>query len=128
MTAKSDPKGQTGRNSLHFNNMCSRLRRIGYQHTRFKLFFLPRFPVCFACYVPESFKIICFTCIWLKFVDTGFHSSQKKSQKHHTHRQTFCQSLKDSCAKLKRPRGLELGPYLARPINFLWAKFWGNRK
>ena len=125
---KKRTEGQTGRTSLHFNNMWSRLRRIGYRHTRFKLFFLPRFPVCFACYAAESFKIICLTCIWLKFVNTSFHSSQKKSQKHHTHWQTFCQSLKDSCVKLKLPGGWKLGPYLAKPINFLWAKFGGNRK
>ena len=38
------------------------------------------FRVYFACYPPESFKIICLTCIWLKFVDTSFHSSQKPPQ------------------------------------------------
>ena len=86
----------------------------------------------FACFIlqnpSKSFKIICLTFIWLKFVDTSFHSSQKKSQKHHTRRQTFFQSLKDRCVKLKRPGGWKLGPYLAKPINFLWAKFGGNRK
>ena len=35
------------------------------------------FRVYFACYPPESSKIICLTCIWSKFVDTSFHSSQK---------------------------------------------------
>ena len=34
------------------------------------------FRVCSACYPLESFKIICLTCIWLKFVDTSFHSSR----------------------------------------------------
>ena len=32
------------------------------------------------------------------------------------------------CVKLKTPRGLELGASLAKSINFLWAKFGGNRK
>ena len=75
---KKVSKGQAGRNSLRFNNMCCRLKRIGDRHTRFKLFSYLDFRVCFACYHPESFKIICLTCIWLKFVDTSFHSSQKK--------------------------------------------------
>ena len=34
------------------------------------------FRVCSACYPPESFKIICLTYIWLKFVDASFHSSR----------------------------------------------------
>ena len=38
------------------------------------------FRVCFACYPPEPFKIICLTCIWLKFVDRSFHYSQKPPQ------------------------------------------------
>ena len=45
---------------------------------RFLLFSYLDFCICFACYPPESFKIICLTLIWLKFVDTlSFHSSQK---------------------------------------------------
>ena len=99
-------EGQAGRN----NNMCCRLRRIGDRHARFKLFSYLDFRVCFACYPPESFKIICLTCIWLKFIDTSFHSSQKKSQ---THRKViaapFSQILKNRCVKLKAPRGLDLG-------------------
>ena len=73
-------EGQVGRNSLRFSNMCCRLRRIGDRHARFKLFSYLDFRVCFACYPPESFKIISLTCIWLKFVDTSFHSSQKQPQ------------------------------------------------
>ena len=73
-------EGQAGRNSLCFNNMCCRLRRIGDRHARFKLFSYLDFRVCFACYPPESFKIICLTCIWLKFVDTSFHYCQKQPQ------------------------------------------------
>ena len=38
------------------------------------------FRVYFACYPPESFKLICFTCIWSQFVDTSFHSSQNPQQ------------------------------------------------
>ena len=40
----------------------------------------------------------------------------KEVTKTHTHRQTFCQNLKDSCVKLKLPGP---GPYLAKPINFV---------
>ena len=71
-------EGQVGRNSLRFSNMCCRLRRISDRHARFKLFSYLDFRVCFACYPPEPFKIICLTCIWLKFVDASIHSSQKK--------------------------------------------------
>ena len=84
LKAKKLSEGQAGRNSLRLNNMCCRLRRIGDRHATFKLFSYLNFLVCFACYPPESFKIICLTCIWLKFVDTSFHSSQKKSQIHRT--------------------------------------------
>ena len=38
------------------------------------------FCVYFACYPPESSKIIRLTCIWSKFVDKSFHSSQKPRQ------------------------------------------------
>ena len=34
----------------------------------------------FASYPPESFKIIYFTCIWSKFVDTSFHPLQNPQQ------------------------------------------------
>ena len=34
----------------------------------------------FASYPPESFKIICFTCIWSKFVYASFRSSQNPQQ------------------------------------------------
>ena len=34
----------------------------------------------FASYPPQSFKIICFTCIWSKFVDISFHSLQNPQQ------------------------------------------------
>ena len=34
----------------------------------------------FAFHPPESFKIICFTCIWSQFVDTSFHSLQNPQQ------------------------------------------------
>ena len=38
------------------------------------------FCIYFACHPPESFKLIFFTCIWSKFVDTSFHSSQNPQQ------------------------------------------------
>ena len=83
--------------------------RVGYRHARFKLFSYLDFPVCFTCYPPKSFKIICLTCIWLKFVDTSFHSSQKKLEKHTTPPAKFLQKLNNRCVKLKTLRGLELG-------------------
>ena len=72
-------EGQAGRNSLRFNNMCCRVRRIGYRRSARKDSYV-HFRVCFACYPSESFKIICLTCIWLKFVDKSFHSSQTPRQ------------------------------------------------
>ena len=78
--------------------------RVGYRHARFKLFSYLDFPICFACYPPKSFKIIYLTCIWLKFVDTSFHSLQKKSEKHTTPRAKFSLNLNNHCVKLKTPR------------------------
>ena len=49
----------------------------GNWRQRFLLFSYLDFRVCFACYPPKSFKTICLTCIWLKFVDISFHSMQK---------------------------------------------------
>ena len=102
--------------------------RVGSSARKIQSRFLPRFPVCFACYTAESFKIIRLTCIWFKFVDTTFHSSQKKPQKHTKTNGHFTTIVKNHCVKLKTARGLELGPNLAKTINFLWAKFGGNRK
>ena len=67
--------------------------------------FLPGFYL--ACYPPESFKIICLTCIWSKCVDTSFlgHSSQNPQQ-------NPCRvsdfSEKHGCVTLITDRGLEL--------------------
>ena len=46
----------------------------------FLLFSYLDFRVNFACYSPASFKIICLTRIWSKFVDLRFYSSQKPPQ------------------------------------------------
>lgn len=32
------------------------------------------------CYPPESFKTICFTCIWSKFIDTSFHLRKARNK------------------------------------------------
>ena len=59
--------------------------------------FLPRFSPFFACYPPESFKIIPLTCIRLKFVDTSFHSSQKPPHQIAIfHDQVFQNSLREA--------------------------------
>ena len=49
---------------------------------RFLMFSYLDFRVYLACYPPESFKIICLTCIWSKSVDTSFHghSSQPRNK------------------------------------------------
>ena len=67
-----------GRNSLRLKNTCGRHSRLRTQ--RFLLFSYLHFHVYFAFYPPKSFKIICLTCVWSKFVDTSFHSSQKPWQ------------------------------------------------
>ena len=65
----------------------------------------------FASYPPESFKMICFTCIWSQFVYTSFHSSQKP-------RQNPCrisQFSKNRGVKLITYRGLELAKSICAP-------------
>ena len=57
-------------------NVCQSMAYSAKLNQRSLLFYNLYFRVYFACYPPESFKIICLTCIWLKFVDTSFHSSQ----------------------------------------------------
>ena len=74
---------------------------IGMQDS--KLFSYLDFPVCFACYPPKSFKIICLTCIWFKFVDTTFHSSQKKPQKHTTANGHFTTIVKNHSLQASSP-------------------------
>ena len=75
----------------------------------FLLFSYLGFRVCFTCYPPESFKITCLTCIWLKFVNTSFHSTQNPRQLHPTSDRHFSKFLQNRCVKLKTLRGLELG-------------------
>ena len=50
---------------------------------RFLLFSYLDFRVYLACYPPESFKIICLTCIWSKFVDTSFHGHSSQNPPQH---------------------------------------------
>ena len=47
---------------------------------RFFLFSYLDFRFHFACYPPESFKTICFTCIWSKFIDTIFHLHKARNK------------------------------------------------
>ena len=125
---KKRTEGQTGRNSLHFNNMCSRVGEVGYRHARFKTVFLARFSRLFSLL---SSKILQNNLLDLYLVEIRRYKLSffaKEVAKTLTHRQPFFQSLKDRCVKLKLPGGWKLGPYLAKPINFLWAKFGGNRK
>ena len=75
----------------------------------FLLFSYLDFRVNFACYSPASFKIICLTRIWSKFVDLRFYSSQKPPQIRAASATIFSPFLKNRCAKLKNSRGLGLG-------------------
>ena len=61
-------------------NVCQTIAYSANLKQRFLLFSYLYFRVDFACYPPKSSKIICLTCIWSKFVDTSFHSSQKPRQ------------------------------------------------
>ena len=64
----------------------------------------------FASYPPESFKIICLACIWSKFVDTSFHSSQNPQQ-------TPCRisQFSNRSVKLRTHRGLGLAKSISAP-------------
>ena len=74
-------KSSVGRISLRLNRMCETMAYSANLKQGFLLFSYLDFRVYFAFYPPESFKIICLTCIWSKFVDTRFHSPQKPARK-----------------------------------------------
>ena len=61
-------------------NVCQSMAYSANLNQRSLLFSYLYFRVYFACYPPESFKIICLTCIWLKFVGTSCHSPQNPQQ------------------------------------------------
>ena len=65
----------------------------------------------FASYPPESFKMICFTCIWSQFVYTSFHSSQNPQQ----NPCRISQFSKTRGVKLITYRGLELAKSICAP-------------
>ena len=75
--AKSEAKGQAGKEFIAFEEHVLQSQPWLSARKIFKLFSYLDFSGCFPCYPPKSFKIICLTCIWLKLVDTSFHSSQK---------------------------------------------------
>ena len=70
-------------------NVCQTIAYSGNLKQKFLLFSYLYFRVYFACYPPESSKIISLTCIWSKFVDTSFHSSQKPRQNSSRRRRHF---------------------------------------
>ena len=47
---------------------------------RFFLFSYLDFHFYFVCCPPESFKTICLTCIWSKFIDTSFHLRKARNK------------------------------------------------
>ena len=67
-------KSSAGRNLLRLKRTVCQTADYGAFHALFSYLDFRGF---LACYPPESFKIICLTCIRLKFVDTSFHSPQK---------------------------------------------------
>ena len=73
-TSKHEFTDRSHQNKQGFEG--KKLRRTNFKQGCL-LFSYLYFRVYFACYPPESSKIICLTCIWSKFVDTSFHSSQK---------------------------------------------------
>ena len=85
---------------------------------RFFLFSYLDFRFYFACCPPESFKIICFTCIWSKFVDTSLYSSQNPQQ----NPCRISPFSKNRGVKLITHRGLGLAK------SILCAKFGGIRR
>ena len=105
-------------------NVCQSMAYSANLNQRSLLFSYLYFRVYFAWYPPESFKIICLTCIWLKFVDTSFHSSQNPQQNPSRRDRHFYPIWKNRCVKLKTPRGLELGKWLAKSINFPVGQIW----
>ena len=72
---------------------------------RFLLFSYLDLRVCFARYPPESFKIICLTCIWSKLVNTSFRSSQNSRRNAPLNGHKFCLFKKIISWNSKRPRG-----------------------
>ena len=52
-------------------NLCQTMAYTANLKQRFLLFYYLYFRVYFACYPPESSKIICLTCIWSKFATTA---------------------------------------------------------
>ena len=71
MSETLNAKTSAGRISFRFNRMLPEYGPLAELHL---LFSYLDFRVCLAGYPPESFRIICLTCIWFKFVDTNFHS------------------------------------------------------
>ena len=88
------------------------------EHWLFFLFSYLDFRFYFACCPPESFKIICFTCIWSKFVDTSLYSSQNPQQ----NPCRISPFSKNRGVKLITHRGLGLAK------SILCAKFGGIRR
>ena len=105
--AKSEAKGQAGKKFIAFEEhvLQSQLRLSGTQDS--KLFSYLDFSVCFPCYPPKSFKIICLTCIWLKFVDTSFHSSQNMRQNSSRTEASFLVDLRKSLREAQNSAGAE---------------------
>ena len=86
-------------------NVCQSMAYSANLNQRSLLFSYLYFRVYFACYPPESFKIICLTCIWLKFVDTSFHSPQKPATKSFQAGPSFLPDLKKSLREAQNSPG-----------------------
>ena len=73
-------KSSVRRISLRLDRMCETMVYSANLKQGLLLFSYLDFRVYLAFYPPESFKIICLTCIWSKFVDTRFHSPHKPAK------------------------------------------------
>ena len=91
-----------GRNSLRFKRIVCQRADDGAFPTQILTLIFAGF---FACYPPESFKIICLTCIWLNKA----RSSQTPPQISTASDGHIFKFFKNRCVKLKTRWGLELG-------------------
>ena len=103
--AKSEAKSQAGKEFIAFEEHVLQSQPWLSARKIFKLFSYLDFSVCFPCNPPKSFKIICLTCICLKFVDTSFHSSQNMRQNSSRAEGSFLVDLRESLREAQNSAG-----------------------
>ena len=85
-----------GRNSLRFKRIVCQTADDGAFHTKILTVFLPWFSRFFACYPPESFKIICLTCIWLNKASFFANTATNQCRIRWPYFQVFQKSLREA--------------------------------